>query len=253
MYKVVIVDDEDIIVQGLKTILPWEQYNCEIVGVANDGAMGAQLIDKYNPDILLTDICMSDTNGLDMIASIREKHPNMQISVITGYRNFEYAQKAINLGVCRFLLKPTKMDELLEALKTMVTNLGGENAEAVETAASAETSEKGSGSFIVSNALKYIEAHYNEKLTLIEVAEKTYVSQWHLSKLLKKHTNMSFCDLLNQERIKNAKELLNDPSLKIHEISEKVGFSDVTHFSKIFKKNEGVSPNEYRNNIIAKM
>lgn len=250
MYKVIIVDDEDIIVQGLKSILPWEQYNCEIVAVANDGVVGAQLIDKYNPDILFTDICMSDSNGLDMIASIKAKHPDMQIAVITGYRNFEYAQKAINLGVCRFLLKPTKMDELLEALKTMVANLGGETEQNTETDPS---SEKSSGSFIVSNALKYIESHYNEKLTLIEVAEKTYVSQWHLSKLLKKHTNLSFCDLLNQARIKNAKNYLNDPSLKIHEISELVGFSDVTHFSKIFKKNEGVSPNEYRNNIIAKM
>ena len=104
-------------------------------------------------------------------------------------------------------------------------------------------------SFIVRSALKYIETHYAEKLTLTEVAEKNYVSQWYLSKLLNKYTGKSFCDLLNQTRISKAEKLLEDPSLKIHEISDMLGFNDVTHFSKIFKKIKQVSPNEYRNEI----
>ena len=104
-------------------------------------------------------------------------------------------------------------------------------------------------SFIVRSALKYIELHYAEKLTLTELAEKTYVSQWYLSKLLNKYTDKSFCDLLNQTRIKKAEKLLQDPSLKIHEISDMLGFTDVTHFSRVFKKMEQLSPNEYRNTV----
>lgn len=256
MYKVVVVDDEEIIREGLKTLIPWSEYGCEIVAIAEDGAMGAQIIDKYSPDILFTDIRMPDMDGLEMVKKIKENHPGIQITVITGFRDFEYAQKAIHLGVCRFLLKPTKMDELKEALSAMVANLNALSGDTQKdddddkTQIKEPSGESGS-SFIVSNALKYIEEHYSEKLTLIEVAEKTYVSQWHLSKLLKKHTNQNFCDILNQARIKKAKELLDEPSLKIHEISEIVGFSDVTHFSKIFKKHEGVSPNEFRNQVIA--
>ena len=80
------------------------------------------------------------------------------------------------------------------------------------------------------NALTYIEENYTKKLTLCEVAEKTYVSQWHLSKLLNRHTGQSFSDILNHVRIEHAKELLKDPSLRIGDISEQVGFLDLAHF-----------------------
>ena len=94
----------------------------------------------------------------------------------------------------------------------------------------------------------YIEQHYAEKISLCDVAESVYVSQWHLSKLIGK-TNQSFSDILNKVRISHAKELLKNPQLKIWEISEAVGFQDVTHFSRIFKKYEDMSANEYRNQM----
>ena len=84
-------------------------------------------------------------------------------------------------------------------------------------------------------------------LTLSLVAEKTYVSQWHLSKLLNKHENRNFSEILNQIRVEHAKELLKEMSLWIVDISEMVGFTDVAHFSRVFKKLEGISANEFRN------
>lgn len=82
---------------------------------------------------------------------------------------------------------------------------------------------------------------------MCEVAEKTYVSQWHLSKLLNRHTGQSFFDILNHCRIEHAKKLLEDPSLRIGDISDAVGFLDLAHFSRVFKKQEGMSANEWRN------
>ena len=86
-----------------------------------------------------------------------------------------------------------------------------------------------------------------EGLTLLEVAEHTYVSQWHLSKLLNKHTGHNFSELLNRTRIAKAQELLKDQSLRIGDIAEQVGFLDMAHFSRVFKKIVGMSANEYRN------
>ena len=103
--------------------------------------------------------------------------------------------------------------------------------------------ENSAGSFIVKNALAYMEEHYNEKLTLALVAEKNYVSQWHLSKLLNKHENRNFSEILNQIRVEHAKELLKEMQLRIVDISEMVGFTDVAHFSRVFKKMEGISAN----------
>lgn len=252
MYKVIIIDDEDIIVKGLKKVVNWQKYDCQVVATASDAKSGAQVIRANNPDILFTDIKMPNMDGLTMLAGLKGEFPNMQIAVLTGYRDFEYATRAIHIGVTRFLLKPSKMNELEESLQVMTENLKRLHEgipESKEKPAEEFQEANTANSFIVRSALKYIEQHYAEKLTLTELAEKTYVSQWYLSKLLNKYTDKSFCDLLNQTRINKAEKLLQDPSLKIHEISEMLGFADVTHFSRVFKKMEQLSPNEYRNTI----
>lgn len=255
MYKAVIVDDEEIIVTGLSKLLPWKKYNCRVVGTAGSGAEGLALVRVEKPDILFTDIRMPGMDGLAMVAALRSEFPAMQVSILSGFPEFDYAQRAIQLGVCRYVLKPSKMDELEDALRQMVENLSAAGAAGTQPeapAAAAAPAEDTAGNFIIKNAIQYIEEHYAEKLSLPEVADKVYVSQWHLSKLIARNTGQSFSDLLNGVRIGQAKRLLADPSLKIWEISERVGFSDVTHFSRIFKKLENQSANEYRNTMAAR-
>ncbi|MEG2774521.1 MAG: response regulator [Acetivibrio sp.] len=253
MFKVIIIDDEPIIVEGLTRMVPWEKYNCEIIATAEDGIEGAALIRQHHPDLIFSDIAMPGQNGLEMIAGLKSEFPNMMISILTGYRDFNYAQQAIRLGVTRFLLKPSNMDEIAEALEFMTEKLGKAEKSPMKEEAAEEPEEKeketAASSFIVRNALKYIESNYTQKLTLLEVAEKTYVSQWHLSKLLNKHTGNNFSEILNNIRIQKAVELLKDPSLRIGNIAEEVGFLDMAHFSRVFKKIMGVSANEYRNKM----
>lgn len=262
MYRAMIVDDEDIIVQGLAKILPWEKHDCRVVATAGDGKRALELLRTLQPDILITDIRMPGMDGLALIAALRSEFPELQVTILSGYPDFEYAQRAMQLGVVRYCVKPSKMAQLEEALAEMVRRLellkvrgaelsrpeaGEESPE--EPAAEAHENE-GAQNFIIKNALKYIEEHHADKLTLTEVAESVYVSQWHLSKLIGKYTGQSFSELLNGVRIDHAKQLLEDPSLKIWEISERVGFTDVTHFSRIFKKMENRSANEYRNQVL---
>lgn len=247
MYRVVLIDDEKIIVDGLSRVIKWDSYNCEVVGTANDARSGADMIRSLKPHIVFTDIKMPDMDGLSMLAGLKSEFPDMQIAVLTGYRDFNYAQKAINLGVTRFLLKPSKMDELNEALTAMKENLDKLCPNEGEGAAHAES--KHAASFTVNQARAYIEQNYAQKLTLQDVADKCYVSQWHLSKLINKYTDSSFYELLNSVRIEKAKELLADPKLKIGDIVELVGFSDAAHFARVFKRTVGMSANEYRNSI----
>ena len=251
MYRVVLIDDEKIIVDGLTRVIKWADYNCEVVGAAYDAAGGAALIRLLKPHIVFTDIKMPDQDGLTMLAGLKSEFPEMQIAVLTGYRDFNYAQEAIKLGVTRFLLKPSKMDELHEALSAMKERLD----KLPPDAAAGEDEpclDRHAGSFIVNQATAYIEEHYAQKLTLQEVADKCYVSQWHLSKLINKYTGNTFYELLNNVRIEKAKELLNDPKLKIGDIVDMVGYSDAAHFSRVFKRIVGVSANEYRNSSAVK-
>lgn len=247
----VLIDDEKIIVDGLTRVIKWADYNCEVVGAAYDAAGGAALIRRLKPHIVFTDIKMPDQDGLTMLAGLKSEFPEMQIAVLTGYRDFNYAQEAIKLGVTRFLLKPSKMDELHEALSAMKERLD----KLPPDAAAGEDEpclDRHAGSFIVNQATAYIEEHYAQKLTLQEVADKCYVSQWHLSKLINKYTGNTFYELLNNVRIEKAKALLNDPKLKIGDIVDMVGYSDAAHFSRVFKRIVGVSANEYRNTSAVK-
>ena len=249
MYKVVIIDDEPIIVEGLSKAVHWEKWDCQVAATAENGQSGLEIIKRENPDILFSDIRMPGMDGLSMIAALKSEHPHMQIAILTGFRDFEYAREAIRLGVTRFLLKPSKMEELEEAVQVMVQNLSHrkENTEGEKEEGGPEAAA--AGSFIAQNAVKYIEENYMEKLKLSDVADHVYVSQWHLSKILNQHVEKSFSDILNHARIEKAKELLREPSLRIGDIAEKVGFLDMAHFSRVFKKHTGFSANEFRNQM----
>ena len=245
MYRVILVDDERLIIRGLSTVVPWAELGCEVAGTAHDGISGLELIRSIHPDIVLTDIRMPNMDGLTMLAAIRSEFPDIQMSVLTAYRDFEYARQAITLGVCRYLLKPSNLDELKEAMKLMVSRL---DAMPQLPGEQDDESVKEAGNHLVKAALAYMKEHCTEQhLSLGEVADHVYVSQWHLSKLLNRDTDQSFFDLLGSMRIAKAKKLLADPALRIHEIAEMAGFSDVAHFSRSFKKITGCTPGEYRN------
>ena len=111
----------------------------------------------------------------------------------------------------------------------------------------ANEEDRPAGSFLVRETVQFMEKRYADKLTLQDVADHCYVSQWHLSKLLNRHLEKSFYDLLNEIRIRRAQQLLADPKLKIGDIGERVGYCDPGHFARTFKKIMGMSAYEYRN------
>ncbi len=275
MYRAMVVDDEEIIVNGLVRTMPWAQNRCEVVATARDGREALALFRQARPDLLFTDIQMPNVDGLTMIAALRSEFPRTQVTILSGYPNFAYAQRAIQLGVSGYVLKPSKFSQLEEALARMVAALDAlppalpasdlpalsasgapdfaDSAPAPFAAAPGDEPFEDEDvlhaqNFIVNHAMEYIRAHYAERLTLCDVADHVYVSQWHLSKLISRYTRQSFFALLNTVRIEKAKELLADPSLRVCEVSELVGFTDATHFSRTFKKLTGQSANEYRSN-----
>lgn len=271
MYKVVIIDDEPIIVKGLTKLVPWQNYDCEVAGSASDGEEGLELIRSMRPDIVFSDIYMPKMDGLLMAAALKSEFEDMELTILTGYRDFDLLQQALRLGVSRYILKPSNMEELEEALRVMTDKLkkkgifpDGNSPQALKENSSrapldeedgqkkepeAECQSEQAGSFLVNNAVAYMKKNYSHKLTLKEVADNIYVSQWHLSKLLNRHTGQSFSELLNTIRVDQAKELLKDPALRIGDVAEEVGFLDLAHFSRVFKKITGISANEYRNRL----
>lgn len=123
MYKVLIVDDESIIRKGIKNIINWKQMDCEVCADASDGIEGIELIKKYLPEIIITDIRMPGLDGLSMIKQVKSIVPNTKIIILTGYRDFDYVQEAIKCGAFDFLLKPTRIEELTTVLTRAVNEI----------------------------------------------------------------------------------------------------------------------------------
>ncbi len=397
MYKMLIADDEPKIRRGLKNLLEWNTLDIEVVGEAEDGEVALELVKALSPDILLLDINMPFVNGLELVEQINSIQSDCKIIIITGYDEFQYAQKALKLKVYDYLLKPVSKDQLyqvvinaknelastrqknkyLDAARTQlsknlpflkekflndfvnnhltnievneqveffnisflehngvilikivempvsedasnewdrqlllfamqnileelleqwpgvvfkdeqsnlvaITSLTGQVAQWLDAVRKFEDTvekylgqtillrleestgginaipplyekllneitEKSAASPVILMAQKYIEENYGkENLSLQEIAEKLNLSPSYLSRLLKNNVGHTFIDLLTKVRINMAIKLMNDPTLKMYEIAERVGYSTQHYFSTAFKKTLGISPLEYR-------
>ena len=116
MIKVFLVDDEIVIREGIRTSFPWEKTEYVLVGEAPDGEMALPMIRDTQPDILVTDIRMPFMDGMELCAAVRSQMPWIGIIILSGYDEFEYARKGIQLGVREYMLKPVTAEELKQAL-----------------------------------------------------------------------------------------------------------------------------------------
>jgi two-component system response regulator YesN len=132
MFKVLIIDDESIIRKGLKNIINWKQLDCEVCADASDGIEGLELIKKYLPDIIITDIRMPGLDGLSMIKQVKKTVPNSKIIILTGFRDFDYVHEAIKCGAYDYLLKPTKIEELTSVLTKAVNEINDQKIKHLE-------------------------------------------------------------------------------------------------------------------------
>lgn len=123
MYKILIVDDEKMIREGIRKVINWRQLGIDTVTLAGSGTEALQKMGEEKPDILLTDISMAKMTGLELIEQALVLYPELRVLVLTGYDSFEYARKALRLKVQDFLLKPVDEEVLTEAIQNQVAAL----------------------------------------------------------------------------------------------------------------------------------
>ncbi|HVI40273.1 MAG TPA: response regulator, partial [Anaerovoracaceae bacterium] len=129
MYKVMLVDDEEIVIEGLKKKIDWEGLQLEIAGVAQDGLEALKMIEETTPDILITDVIMPVMDGLKLIETIKAMGKNIKTIILSGHDEFSYAQKALKLGAAEYQLKPISVEELEELLERIITKINEERQE----------------------------------------------------------------------------------------------------------------------------
>lgn len=236
--KILIIDDEPKIRNGLSNLLT-RREGWEVAGAYENAADALKYLAVNQVDVMITDIKMPEISGLELIARIRERDKKTAIIILSGYSNFQFAQRAIELGVSRYLTKPTNPRELICVLEETEKKLGGK-----------QEKEEDSGkipNLFVQKAADYIKLNYSEKISIKEIADQLYLSPNYLSELFKKHTGKTISEYLTEYRLEKACQLLDHAEYRVEDVSGMVGIHDGRYFSNMFKKKYGMTPTEYRN------
>lgn len=132
MYKAIIVDDEEMIRKGIKNVIPWELLGIDEVQIASSAKEAFEKMKNIKFNIMITDICMPEIDGLALVQEVNNINPELKIIVLTGFDNFEYAQKCCKMKVNDFLLKPVDEEELSKVIEKLVKDLDYEKDKVVK-------------------------------------------------------------------------------------------------------------------------
>ena len=237
--KVLLADDEYTIREGFKRLFDWEQHGCSLVGEAADGREALDKIGALHPDIVIMDISMPVMTGLEVIRLARQSAPRTAFVIVSGYDDFSYCQEALRLRVEAYLLKPVNFEELHEVVDSLKIKLGEQDM--LREAPAADTDRK-----LIRDMTDYLNRNLGEEISLKLLGDVFYLTPNYISRVFRNELGVNYLAYLTLLRVERAKELLLTTDLGIAEISEAAGFHDYRTFTKVFKRNEGVPPTQYR-------
>ena len=126
MYKILVVDDEAVVREGIRDNIEWDELGFSLAGVCENGSEAMEAVDRAQPEVVLTDICMPFVDGLELTRYISGKYPSIKVIILTGFDEFEYAQQAVRLKAYDFILKPITASELRDKLRKLKEDLDAE-------------------------------------------------------------------------------------------------------------------------------
>ena len=243
--EVVVAEDEELILNNTVKKISAIDPEFVVVGTAEDGKTVLDLIETHYPDLLITDIRMPAVSGLDLARIVSQYHPYMKTIIVSGYDEFEYAQKAIRYGVRRYLLKPLQNEELREALREIRLSL--EEDDDLLEGRLRSRAESMRPETIVDEVELFLRQNHGRKIDLDTIARGYSMSSSQLCKMFKKVRGDTPVRYLKILRMNEARHLLAQrDDLDVHSVGELVGYPDQFYFSRAFKSATGKSPSEFR-------
>jgi len=286
IYSLIIIDDEEMIRNGLSRFGNWESLGFRVAATFEDGKEALEYLKETPVDVVLTDIRMAEVSGLDLAEEIAETRPETSVVIMSGYRDFDYARRAIQSSVYDYLLKPIEMETLFQTFQSLHTRITEERAVRrirmilpdIETFLKEKLQpgslekdarlkellseislpgdpgggkekgldEKGEYSrTIIRKTRDFVEENYGRDLSLEDAAQHVYLSPVYFCRLFKELAGVNFLAYLTSVRMEKAEALLKSRRHKIYEISRMVGYGNTKYFTRVFKKQFGLTPTEY--------
>ncbi|MFV0400798.1 MAG: helix-turn-helix domain-containing protein [Oscillospiraceae bacterium] len=244
----IIVDDEEYILDQLRETFDWQALGFEITGCFTGAEEAYSHIAEQHTDVLLTDIRLGGESGLSLAERVRKKDSKVAMVLLSAYGEFEYAQQAIRLDVYDYMLKPVTFESVNHCFSKLRGNLDERSGAAVPE----PEPEEEASDYRIELARDFITAHYGEELSLDDVAAHVSMNSAYFSRFFKQQTGEHFIAYLCRIRMERAAELLADPSYKVYEICDCVGYQSKHHFYKLFKKHTGMTPLAYRGVVLGR-
>lgn len=247
MYKLIIADDEKIVLDGISESIHWSDYDIEVVAKASDGKELFEKAKQLLPDIVLTDIRMPQMDGLQAIEQLQQQIPDAQFVIITAYEEFEYAKRAIELEVAGFITKPVLkkqvIDHIIKAKQKLEQKKLTQQIISSHNVTDEQTKSYGT---VIDRAIQFIKEHLETGPVLTELADYMHMNPSYFSRYFKEETGISFIEYVKDLKIERAKQLLSGSNMKTYEISSCLGYNSVQYFSTLFKKETQLTPQEYK-------
>lgn len=190
-----------------------------------------------HPQIILVDISMPGVSGLEVAVQLRSELPESVIILNTAYAEFDFAVQAVNHHLDAYLLKPSNRETILSTLEKCLEARGMTEPDAAVPAGLSACTKVVSG---------YIDQHFREDLSLNGLAALVFFSPSHLSRTFNKECGMTINAYINRQRVAEAVRLLKSTAFSVQEIAQRCGFSNISHFNRVFKEVSGRSPMQLR-------
>jgi len=246
MLNLMIVDDEPIILAGIRNMVEQENTPFTRISVALDGIEALEQMAYFHPDLVITDIHMPEMDGLAFIREAQRRNVR-RFLILTGHEKFEYAREAVRLQVVEYLLKPINQSELGALLRKMANDISAD-----KRMERANEAERGSLEDRYSNEkmrmlADYVHANYSKDISVADAASWLDLHPAYVGQLFKKETGQTFISYLRGVRMEKAKELLLDMrEMSMEHIARCVGYENSRTFYKVFREQFGLTPGEYR-------
>jgi two-component system response regulator YesN len=251
MYRLLIVDDEPKIIEGIKLMLNWKALDVNQIITATSYTDAIHKAMEYKPHIGILDVCIDDARGYDMIETLNAFSLPTKYIMVSGYDEFEFARRAIHAGAKDYLMKPISQTELRRAVeKIIVDDFNGSinsdifKEESIDPVLCIPYS---SLSNLTGKVIVMVKGEYSKNINLKIIADKFKMNSSYLGQIFLKETNLKFSEYLMVYRLIQAREKIENTSEKIYNIAHQVGYSNINYFYTHFHSYFGVSPSDLRN------
>lgn len=246
MFVVLIVEDELLEQDFLRTIAADELLPDDILLTCETGVEAVALAKQHRPDIIIMDERTPELDSITVIEEMRKFLPDACISILSAYSDFSYAQRMLSLKIFEHLLKPIRPADFKQVLRRMIENISKMHTSSTSQATLSITAAKNERQSFVENSLLYIREHFKDKLTLETVASKVFVNPKYFSHVFKREMGVSFTEYVSSLKIEFACKLLATTDYHTYRISFECGFSDPSYFNRVFCAQMNMTPQAYR-------